>query len=149
MLTCGRVTGITVEPNLGGKTEYRGGVQWIILPAGYIGSCFWGAIMVFAAFDLLASRIVSIIICVLLLIVILLSKNWLPRVFNPICIAIFCVLWWLSTTTYDPEGLGLRITTLWFGTMSCCYACWDIIEDLVGGIETAELGQKTGLLVCC
>ncbi len=91
-----------------------------------------GAIQIFAAFDLLASRIVSIIICVLLLVVIVLAKNWLPRVFNPICIAIFCVLWWLSTTTYDPEGLGLRITTLWFGTMSCCYACWDIIEDLVG-----------------
>ncbi|KAI9019668.1 peptidase M50B-like-domain-containing protein [Hyaloraphidium curvatum] len=130
-LTGGRVTGITVEPNLGGKTEYRGGVQAIILPAGYIGSCFWGSIMVFAAFDALATRIVSLIICVLLLIVIVVAKNWLPRLLNAFFIAVICVLWWLSTTQYDPNGYGLRAVTLWFGVMSSMYALWDIIEDLV------------------
>jgi len=41
-LTCGKVASISVETNEGGVTKTLGGSQWIILPAGYLGSSFWG-----------------------------------------------------------------------------------------------------------
>uniref|UniRef100_A0A0E0CI35 Uncharacterized protein n=1 Tax=Oryza meridionalis TaxID=40149 RepID=A0A0E0CI35_9ORYZ len=41
-LTCGDVEGMQVHPNEGGVTQTRGGIYWIILPAGYLGSSFWG-----------------------------------------------------------------------------------------------------------
>lgn len=41
VLTCARIESITLEPNEGGCTKMRGGIQWITLPAGYLGSSFW------------------------------------------------------------------------------------------------------------
>ncbi|BBH04116.1 hypothetical protein Prudu_015169 [Prunus dulcis] len=35
-LTCGHVEGIQVHADEGGTTQTRGGVYWLILPAGYI-----------------------------------------------------------------------------------------------------------------
>ncbi|KAJ3379127.1 hypothetical protein HDU92_006901, partial [Lobulomyces angularis] len=58
--SCGLCTGakivsITVEPNQGGVTTMRGGIQACSLPAGYLGSSFWGILMIFAGFNILAS----------------------------------------------------------------------------------------------
>lgn len=34
MLTCGKVEGIKVHADEGGVTQTRGGIYWLILPAG-------------------------------------------------------------------------------------------------------------------
>lgn len=41
-ISCGTVRGIEVENNEGGVTKYIGGWRTIIIPAGYIGTSFWG-----------------------------------------------------------------------------------------------------------
>ncbi|KAI3987669.1 hypothetical protein MKX01_028403 [Papaver californicum] len=45
-LTCGHVEGIQVHTNEGGVTQTRGGIYWVILPAGYLGSSFWGMVFI-------------------------------------------------------------------------------------------------------
>ncbi|XP_038893479.1 uncharacterized protein LOC120082285 isoform X4 [Benincasa hispida] len=58
-LTCGHVEGIQVHADEGGATQTRGGVYWLILPAGYIGSSFWGMLLILASTNLLTSRIAA------------------------------------------------------------------------------------------
>ena len=43
-LTGGSVEALEVNLNEGGVTEYRGGCQAIVAPAGYIGGAVWGAV---------------------------------------------------------------------------------------------------------
>jgi hypothetical protein len=37
----------------------RGGIPWLTLPAGYLGSSFIGAAMIACAFDIRASKVMS------------------------------------------------------------------------------------------
>ena len=38
----------------------RGGNPYITLPAGYIGSAFWGSLMVFGGFSTVCSRVAAV-----------------------------------------------------------------------------------------
>ncbi|CAI5968115.1 unnamed protein product [Closterium sp. NIES-65] len=49
VVTGGKVEGIEVHMDEGGVTRTRGGWQWCILPAGYLGSSFWGMVLVLCA----------------------------------------------------------------------------------------------------
>lgn len=46
VLTCARIESIQLDPDEGGATRMRGGVPWITLPAGYLGSSFIGAALI-------------------------------------------------------------------------------------------------------
>ncbi|KAK8306217.1 hypothetical protein V6Z11_D03G112600, partial [Gossypium hirsutum] len=56
-LTCGHVEGIKVHTDEGGVTQTRGGIYLVILPAGYLGSSFWGMALILASTNLLTARI--------------------------------------------------------------------------------------------
>ncbi|XP_022134662.1 uncharacterized protein LOC111006879 isoform X1 [Momordica charantia] len=73
-LTCGHVEGIQLHADEGGATQTRGGVYWLILPAGYIGSSFWGMLLILASTNLLTSRIAAGCFLVSLLIVLCVAK---------------------------------------------------------------------------
>lgn len=90
----------------------RGGNPYITLPAGYIGSAFWGALAVFAGFDVLASKIVACILGVCLLITLFWAKNWLTRVISILFVGVMVGLWFLD------DGKWLRYFVLFFGAMS-------------------------------
>src|ERR1700761_8631360 len=60
--TGGRVESISLDPHEGGVTHMRGGISAITLPAGYLGSSFIGMLLIFAGFDILASKIASIVL---------------------------------------------------------------------------------------
>jgi Peptidase M50B-like len=77
VLTGAKIESITLDPDEGGLTKMRGGNPYITLPAGYIGSTFWGALMVFAGFNTLASKIVSVIVGAAMLATLFWAKNWL------------------------------------------------------------------------
>jgi hypothetical protein len=68
ILTGGKVESISLDPNEGGVTHMRGGKQAITLPAGYLGSSIIGALLIFCGFDIVASKIASIVlgVCFLL-----------------------------------------------------------------------------------
>ncbi|CAH1451904.1 unnamed protein product [Lactuca virosa] len=67
--------GMEVHANEGGVTQTRGGVYWSILPAGYLGSSFWGMLLILASTGLLTSRIAAGCLGVALLIVLFVAKN--------------------------------------------------------------------------
>jgi hypothetical protein len=45
------------EKKEGGLTKMRGGIQACTLPAGYLGSSLIGALLIFAGFDTVASKV--------------------------------------------------------------------------------------------
>lgn len=69
-LTCGRVQYITLDEREGGATHMAGGIPAITLPAGYLGSSLAGALMIFCGFDIVASKVASLVIGVLFLLLI-------------------------------------------------------------------------------
>ncbi|KAH9722779.1 hypothetical protein KPL70_006838 [Citrus sinensis] len=106
-LTCGKVLiyisvqveGIQVHADEGGTTQTRGGVYLFILPAGYLGSSFWGMLLILASTTLLTARIAAGCLVAALLVVLLVAKNWTLR---GLCIGfvIFLgVIWVLQETT--------------------------------------------------
>ena len=109
LCTCGTVESIQVDPDLGGVTLMRGGIGWITLPAGYLGSSLFGAAMIFSGFDLLASKICSIFIMLALLATLYWAKNWLLRILTVLFVAFIAFLWWPA------GGVGLRYVVLFMG----------------------------------
>jgi hypothetical protein len=49
ILTGGRVERIVIDYREGGEAWTAGGWRWLILPAGYLGSMLWGALILLAA----------------------------------------------------------------------------------------------------
>ncbi|XP_065635455.1 uncharacterized protein LOC111999541 isoform X3 [Quercus suber] len=94
ILTCGRVEGIQVHANEGGVTQTRGGIYWVILPAGYLGSSFWGMALILASTNILTARIAAGCLILALLVVLFIAKNWTLR---GLCIGfiIFLAIIWL------------------------------------------------------
>ncbi|KAJ1915648.1 hypothetical protein H4219_004218 [Mycoemilia scoparia] len=125
LLTCGKVEGIEINPDEGGVTRMRGGVEWCTLPAGYLGSSLIGAVMVFAGFNILASKIVSVFLAVCLVAILYWAGNWLTRILTVLFVGLIIGLW------FTPKGVGLKYFVLFMGVMSCMYSLWDIIDDLV------------------
>ncbi|KVI07825.1 hypothetical protein Ccrd_013815 [Cynara cardunculus var. scolymus] len=78
-LTCGHVEGMQIHADEGGMTQTRGGVYWFILPAGYLGSSFWGMVLILASTNLLAARIAAGCLAAALIIVLFVAKNWTLR----------------------------------------------------------------------
>lgn len=78
VLTGAKIESIKLEPNEGGATRMRGGIPWLTLPAGYIGSSLFGAAMIACAFDIRASKVMTIILGVVFLITIWWARrDWL------------------------------------------------------------------------
>ncbi|ESR55875.1 hypothetical protein CICLE_v10023924mg, partial [Citrus x clementina] len=74
-LTCGKVEGSQVHADEGGTTQTRGGVYCFILPAGYLGSSFWGMLLILSSTTLLTARIAAGCLVAALLVVLLVAKN--------------------------------------------------------------------------
>ncbi|KAJ3171953.1 hypothetical protein HDU88_006763 [Geranomyces variabilis] len=125
LCTGAKIVAITLDPDQGGLTKMRGGNQYISLPAGYLGSAFWGALMIFAGFDITASKVVSALVGLAMLLTLYWAKNWLTRGITLLFIGLIVGLWLIKDAFY------LRYFVLFMGTMSCLYSLWDIIEDLV------------------
>ncbi|CAM0135299.1 hypothetical protein VKS41_000117 [Umbelopsis sp. WA50703] len=123
--TCAKIDSIEIDPDEGGVTRMRGGIQACTLPAGYLGSSLIGAVLVMCGFNILASKIASIFLGVCLLFTLWWAKNWLTRAIGIIFIGLIIFLWWLA------HGAGLKYFVLFIGVMSSLYCLWDILDDLV------------------
>ena len=68
----------------GGVTQMSGGISWVTLPAGYLGSSFIGACLITCGFDTDASKVASIVLAVFFLFTLWWAKkNWL-YVYSPL-----------------------------------------------------------------
>ncbi|TMW64721.1 hypothetical protein Poli38472_011601 [Pythium oligandrum] len=127
-LTCGKVTGMEVHPNEGGVTKTVGGIQWIILSAGYLGSAVWGMGLIIASADQLAAEIAAGVLIFFLLIFIFYAHNNYLRVLNFAFIVLLGGLIAVDVTTdVDP----VQYLTLFIGVMSCLFSIYDIWDDLI------------------
>jgi hypothetical protein len=62
----------------GGATMMSGGINWLTLPAGYLGSSFIGACLITCGFDTNASKVATIVLAVFFLFTLWWArKNWL------------------------------------------------------------------------
>jgi hypothetical protein len=53
---------LTMAADEGGSTSMSGGIPWITLPAGYLGSSFIGACLIACGFDTDASKVASLVL---------------------------------------------------------------------------------------
>ncbi|KAL2499433.1 hypothetical protein Adt_24983 [Abeliophyllum distichum] len=127
-LTCGEVEGMQVHANEGGVTQTRGGVYWLILPAGYLGSSFWGMVLILASTKLLTSRIAAGCLILSLLIVLFIAKNWTLRGLCIGFIVFIAIVWVLQEMT---KVRILRYIILFIGVMNSLFSVYDIYDDLI------------------
>ncbi|XP_059291323.1 uncharacterized protein LOC132633267 isoform X2 [Lycium barbarum] len=122
------VEGIQVHADEGGTTQTRGGVYWFILPAGYLGSAFWGMVLVLASTKLLTARIAAGCLVVTLIIVLFVAKNWTLRGLCIGFIVFLAIVWILQETT---KIKILRYIILFIGVMNSLFSVYDIYDDLI------------------
>ncbi|KAJ9682873.1 hypothetical protein PVL29_018743 [Vitis rotundifolia] len=145
-LTCGQVEGIRVNADEGGVTQTRGGVYWLILPAGYLGSSFWGMVFILASTNLLTSRIAAGCFAVALIVVLFIAKNWTLR---GLCIGfIIClaIIWVLQETT---KVRILRFFILFMGVMNSLFSVYDIYDDLISRRVHSSDAEKFAEICPC
>ena len=124
--TGGRVESISLDPHEGGVTHMRGGVQAITLPAGYLGSSLIGMLLTFCGFDIVASKIASIVLGVCFLLTLWWGKkDWLTIGTIVLAVGLLVACWFIA------HAEALRFFVLFIGVMSSLYSVWDICDDLI------------------
>lgn len=127
-LTCGQVEGMEVHANEGGVTQTRGGIYWVILPAGYLGSSFWGMVLILASTNLLTARIAAGCFAFALLVVFFIAKNWTLRGLCIGFIVLLAIVWVLQELT---TVRILRYIILFIGVMNSLFSVYDIYDDTI------------------
>lgn len=140
--TGAKIKGIKVNPDEGGVTHMTGGIQCCVLPAGYLGSALFGAICIFCGFDVLASKVMGVIIGVCLLFVLFYARNLLTGIMCLIFIAVMAVLFWYE------NGRWLIFFVTFMGVMSSLYSVLDIIDDLIKRKVNESDASKFSQLCC-
>ncbi|KOS22931.1 hypothetical protein ESCO_003631 [Escovopsis weberi] len=126
ILTGGHVESITLDPNEGGATHLSGGIPAITLPAGYLGSSIIGALLTFCGFDIVASKVASIILGVCFLLTLWWGKrDWLTVMTVLLAVGLLVGCWFIA------HAEALRFVVLFIGVMSSLYSVWDICDDLI------------------
>ncbi|OTB02932.1 hypothetical protein M426DRAFT_322177 [Hypoxylon sp. CI-4A] len=124
--TGGRVKSISLDPREGGVTHMVGGKSAITLPAGYLGSSLIGALLIFCGFDIVASKIASLVLAVCFLLTLWWGKrDWLTIVTILLAIGLLVACWFIV------HAEPLRFVVLFIGVMSSLYSVWDICDDLI------------------
>lgn len=126
VMTGGRVKSISLDPNEGGVTKMVGGISAITLPAGYLGSSLIGALLTFCGFDIVASKIASIVLGVCFLLTLWWGKrDWLTVLTVLLAVGLLIACWFIV------HAEALRFVVLFIGVMSSLYSVWDICDDLI------------------
>ncbi|KAI3746005.1 hypothetical protein L6452_08420 [Arctium lappa] len=145
-LTCGHVEGMQIHADEGGMTQTRGGVYWFILPAGYLGSSFWGMVLILASTNLLAARIAAGCLAVALIIVLFVAKNWTLRWLCAGFIVILAIVWVLQETT---KVRILRYIIMFIGVMNSVFSIYDIYGDLISRqVHTSDAEKFAEVCPC-
>src|SRR5215469_5653725 len=95
--TGGRVESISLDPHEGGVTHMRGGISAITLPAGYLGSSLIGALLIFCGFDIVASKIASIVLGVCFLLTLWWARrDWLTIITVLLAVGLLVACWFIK-----------------------------------------------------
>jgi hypothetical protein len=95
--TGGKVKSISLDPHEGGVTHMQGGISAFTLPAGYLGSSIIGALLIFAGFDIVASKAASIVLGVCFLLTLWWArKDWLTIVTILLAVGLLVACWFIA-----------------------------------------------------
>jgi hypothetical protein len=101
------VESISLDPHEGGVTHMRGGKQFITLPAGYLGSSLIGALLTFCGFNIVASKVASIVLGVCFLLTLWWArKDWLTIVTILLSVGLLVGCWFIE------HGQALRFVVV-------------------------------------
>lgn len=124
--TGGHVKSITLDPHEGGATLMSGGINAVTLPAGYLGSSLIGALLIFCGFDIVASKVASIVLGVSFLLTLWWGRrDWLTILTILAAVGLMVGFWFIA------HAEPLRFLVLFIGVMSALYSVWDICDDLI------------------
>ncbi|KAM3363227.1 putative protein isoform X2 [Capsicum galapagoense] len=141
------VVGIKVHANEGGVTQTRGGLTWVILPAGYLGSSFWGMVLILSSTYVLSAMIAAGCFIAALLIVLCLAKNWTLR---GLCIGFIIFIGGIWALQIQTDVRLLRYVILFIGVMNSLFSVYDIYDDLISRrVNTSDTEKFAELCPCC
>ncbi|KAF8968234.1 peptidase M50B-like-domain-containing protein [Flammula alnicola] len=145
VLTCAKIHSIELDPNEGGATSMSGGVSWLTLPAGYLGSSFIGACLIVCGFDTNASKVASIVLAVFFLFTLWWARgSWITWLLILGMSGLIVMFWFVD------GGSALRYFVLFIGVMSCMYVLWDVIDDtLARKVNTSDASEFARVCGCC
>jgi hypothetical protein len=145
VLTCAKIHSIELDPDEGGVTKMSGGINWLTLPAGYLGSSFIGACLITCGFDTNASKVATIVLAVFFLFTLWWArKNWLSWVLILGMSGLIVFFWFIG------GGVALRYFVLFVGVMSCLYCVWDVIDDtLARKVNNSDASEFARVCKCC
>ena len=107
--TGGRVESISLDPHEGGVTHMRGGKQFLTLPAGYLGSSLIGALLTFCGFNIVASKVASIVLGVCFLLTLWWArKDWLTIITILLAVGLLIAFWFIK----HGEALRFMVVSL-------------------------------------
>ncbi|KAF2943810.1 uncharacterized protein [Oryza sativa Japonica Group] len=135
-----------VHPNEGGVTQTRGGIYWIILPAGYLGSSFWGMVFILASTNLLTTRIAAGCFILALIVVLFVAKNWFLRWLCIGFIVFLAVVWVIQEFT---KFHSLKYVILFIGVMNSLFSVYDIYDDLISRRVHSSDAEKFAEICPC
>jgi hypothetical protein len=97
ILTGGRVESISLDPREGGVTHMRGGKNAFTLPAGYLGSSLIGALLIFCGFDIVASKVASLVLAVCFLLTLWWARrDWLTIGTVLLAVGLLVACWFIA-----------------------------------------------------
>jgi len=126
VLTCATIHSVELDPDEGGETRMSGGIPWITLPAGYLGSSLIGACLIACGFDTNASKIACLALAGFFMITLWWARrNWLTWALILGMSGLIVLFWFVA------GGVALRYFVLFIGVMSDLYVLWDVIDDTI------------------
>lgn len=126
VITGGKIIKIELSAMQGGVCYTSGGLSLLILPAGYLGSMFWGALILIAASKTKIDKLISIIIgATVLAITLLFIRNGFGFIFGAAFGAAMVLIGLFA------PGFINDIMLRFIGLTSILYAILDIKDDLI------------------
>jgi len=144
VLTCAHIHSIELDPDEGGATRMSGGIAWITLPAGYLGSSLIGAALIACGFDTNASKVASLVLAVFFVFTLWWARRNLLTWLLLLGMSGLILLFW-----FLKGGEVLRYLVLFIGVMSCLYALWDVIDDTIARkVNTSDASAFAKICGC-
>ncbi|KAK0651694.1 peptidase M50B-like-domain-containing protein [Cercophora newfieldiana] len=136
VLTGGHVKSISLDPREGGVTHMQGGKSGITLPSGYLGSSLIGALLIFCGFNIVASKVASIVVGVCFLLTLWWGRrDWLTIMTILLAVGLLVGCWFIA------QAEALRYVILFIGVMSSLYSVWDIVSCCSLWFERGMVGD--------
>lgn len=126
VLTGGSIARIELSANLGGVCWTSGGIRFIVISAGYLGSLIWGSIILLAAVKTRHDKQITAGLGVLMLLV---TAIWVRNI-EGIVICLLTGFGLLALASNASENVCDQFLKF-LGITSCFYVLIDIKEDLI------------------